>query len=181
VRSLTLLLLPAVVVAGLAGCSGPPSDIAPCSPDDVRATIEIRQADTGDGVVAVNLVVTNYSEDWCRLDGAPTVRIISVKSVPVGQAATTMVDRSVTPADLASGETAYALLETTKAMPDFVGCEEEFAQGISVVLPGFAADTALVLPSPVAQYCDIPDLDTLLVSGFATEPPEGHDSRDADG
>ena len=180
-RSLTLLLVPALVVAGLAGCAGAPADIAPCHPDDVLAKIVIREGDTGNGVVAVNLEVSNQGKEWCRLDGAPTVRIINVKSVPVGQAATPMDDRPTTPADLAPGETGYALLETTKAMPEFAGCDEEFAQGISLVLPGFEADSAMVLPSPVAQYCDIPDLDTLLVSGFATEPPEGHDSRDADG
>ena len=180
-RSFTLLLVPALVVAGLAGCAGAPADIEPCHPDEVLAKIVLREVETGNGVVAVNLEVTNLSKEWCRLDGAPTVRIINVKSVPVGQAATPMDDRPTTPADLAPGDTAFALLETTKAMPEFVGCDEEFAQGTSLVLPGFEADTALVLPSPVAQYCDIPDLDTLLVSGFAMEPPEGHDSREADG
>lgn len=180
-RSFTLLLVPALVVAGLAGCAGAPENIEPCHPDDVLAKIVLREVETGNGVVAVNLEVTNLGKEWCRLDGAPTVRIINVKSVPVGQAATPMDDRPTTPADLAPGATAFALLETTKAMPEFVGCEEEFAQGTSLVLPGFEADTALVLPSPVAQYCDIPDLETLMVSAFAMEPPEGHDSREADG
>jgi hypothetical protein len=129
----------------------------------------------------VDLEVTNVGRQWCQLDGAPTVRIVNVESAPVGQAATPMDDRPATPADLAPGETAYALLETTKAMPEFVGCDEEFAQGTTLVLPGFEADSAIALPSPVAQYCDIPDLDTLLVSAFALEPPEGHDSREADG
>ncbi len=180
-RTVTVLLVPALVVAGLTACAGAPADIEPCHPEDVLAKIVLREVDTGNGVVAVNLEVTNLGKDWCQLDGAPTVRIINVKSVPVGQAATPMTDRPTTPADLAPGKTAYALLETTKAMPEFVGCDEEFAQGTSLVLPGFEADTAIVLPSPVAQYCDIPDLDTLLVSGFAIQPPEGHDTREVDG
>lgn len=183
-RLLAAAVLPALVIAGLAGCSParPAGDLAACNPDEMIAKVDLREADTGAGVVAVDLEIINQSGEWCTLDGYPTVHILSaVSNAPVGQGAVPMADRPGDIVDLPPNETAYALIETTKAMTEFTGCDAQTAQGMSVVLPGSQADQALVLPSPVAQFCNLPELETLLVSGFSLEPLAGHDGREADG
>lgn len=160
----------------------PAGDLVACDPSEMIAKVDLREADTGSGVVSVNLEIINRTREWCTLEGYPTVHIISaVTNAPVGQGAVPMADRPGDVVDLPPNETAYALIETTKAMTEFTGCDAQIAQGMSVVLPGYQADSALVLPSPVAQFCNLPKLETLLVSGFSLEPLEGHDDREADG
>jgi hypothetical protein len=184
VRLLAAALVAVATLGALTGCgpTRPEGRLTACDPNEMIAKVDLREADTGAGVVAVNLEIINRSGDWCTLDGYPTVHILSaVSNAPVGQGAVPMADRPGEIVDLPPNETAYALIETTKAMTEFTGCEAQTAQGMSVVLPGSQADKALVLPSPVAQFCNLPELETLLVSGFSLEPFEGHDGREADG
>lgn len=172
-----------MIAACLSGCATRPEGSLPaCDPDEVTARVDVNAPGTGAGVVAVDLSIRNDSDDWCSLDGYPTVFILdAATNAPIGQGAVPMADRPSGIVDVAPGATAYALVETTKAMADFTGCDARPAQGMSVILPGFEADAPLVLPSPVAQFCNIPELETLLVSGFSLDPLTAHDSRDADG
>lgn len=177
-------LVAVAILGALTGCgpTRPEGRLPACDPEAMLAKVDLREADTGSGVVAVDLQIINNTSEWCTLDGYPTVSILdAVTNAPIGQGAVPMADRPGDTVDLPPGETAYALIETTKAMPEFVGCEAHTAQGMSVILPGSQADAALVLPSPVAQFCNLPDLETLLVSGFSLQPLEGHDTREADG
>lgn len=183
-KPVAAMLVALAVLGALTACgpARPDGALPACDPEAMLAKVDLREGDTGSGVVAVDLQIINRTEEWCALDGYPTVFILdAVTNSPIGQGAVPMADRPGETVDLPPGETAYALIETTKAMPDFVGCEAHTAQGMSVILPGSQADRALVLPSPVAQFCNLPELETLLVSGFSLTPLEGHEGRAIDG